>query len=489
MPLQHERPRPRSRQPYRTCPPSPGPTSAFLPGVRHLNNGLTTTCQALLNVLQQGIQHHPKRISAAIAAVLLTGGGGAFAVAQLAPDPADLPVTTLTEPVASLASDLALPDLLEAPAFTLYRSAHVRRDDSAESLLQRLGIADPQASGFLRADALVRDNLLGRTGRQLTAEATDDHRLLRLTARWASDDSDDFQRLVVERASDGNFAARIESAPLNVGTRLAGGIIQSSLFAATDANAIPDSVAIQLAEIFSGEIDFRRALRKNDSFSIVYETLEADGEPLRTGRILSAEFHNNGTTHDAVWFQEAGSDKGSYYTLAGNSMRRAYLSTPVAFTRISSNFAMRLHPIHNTWRAHKGTDLAAPHGTTVRTIGDGVVDFAGWQNGYGNVVYVKHSNQHTTVYAHLSRVNVKKGARVTQGDQIGAVGATGWATGPHLHFEFRVDGQQVDPMQMARKSEAAKPISTAAQSAFKQVAQQMRIELNAAQTIVQAKAD
>ena len=454
-----------------------------------MNNGLTTACLVLLNQLKQSVQKHPKRITAAVATLLLTGGGGAFAVASFAPDPADLPVRTVTQAVQSLAADEPLSSLVDIPQYALYRSDVTRSADTAESILQRLGVADPAASAFLRSDANVRQNLLGRTGRSMSAETTDDHRLTRLTARWAPDDSESFKRLVVERQQDGSFASRIETAPLTVGSRLAGGIIRSSLFAATDAANIPDAVAVQLAEVFSGDIDFRRALRKEDRFSVVYETLEADGEPLRSGRVLSAEFHNGDKTHSAVWFQEPGATKGSYYTLDGESMRRAYLSSPVEFSRVSSGFAMRFHPIHKTWRAHLGTDFAAPTGTSVRTVGDGVVDFAGVQNGYGNVVHIKHRNQHVTVYAHLSRIDVRKGESVEQGQKIGAVGSTGWATGPHLHFEFRVAGEHKDPMVIARQSEAAQPVSAAARPAFDRLAGNMRVQLSSAAQILQASAE
>ena len=149
-------------------------------------------------------------------------------------------------------------------------------------------------------------------------ETTDDHRLLRITARWTTDEESSFQRLVVEKSPDG-FVSRVESAPLTTSSRLAGGTVRSTLFAATDAASIPDGVAVQLAELFSGDIDFRKSLRQGDRFSVVYESLEADGEPLRSGRLLSAEFHNNGKTHQAVWFQAKGS-KGA--PLSRDSRRR-----------------------------------------------------------------------------------------------------------------------------------------------------------------------
>ncbi|WP_367066245.1 peptidoglycan DD-metalloendopeptidase family protein [Oryzisolibacter sp. LB2S] len=454
-----------------------------------MTNGLTTAGLLLLSQLKQTIQQHPKRITAAVATLLLTAGGGAFAVASLAPDPAELPVNIVSQVVPSLAGEAQLSALVDMPPFALYRSDTSRSSDTAESLLQRMGIADPAAAAFLRGNALVRDQLLGRAGRALSAETTDDHRLTRLTARWAPAEGDEFQRLVVERTKDGGFASRIETAKLTVGTRLAGGVIRSSLFAATDEARIPDAVAVQLADVFSGSIDFSRALRKNDRFSVVYETLEADGEPLRSGRLLSAEFQNGDKSYDAIWFQPPGAAKGSYYTLDGRSMRRAYLTSPVEFSRVSSGFAMRMHPIHKTWRAHLGTDFAAPTGTAVRTVGDGVVDFAGVQNGYGNVVYVKHANEHVTVYAHLSRIDVRKGETLEQGQKIGAVGATGWATGPHLHFEFRVAGEHRDPMTIAQQSEAAQPVPAAARQAFNRLAAGMRVQLSSAAQIMQASAE
>ena len=441
---------------------------------------------ALFARLTHSVQKHPKRITATVATLLLTGGGGAFAVASLTPDPADLPVRQITYAVESLAQNPVL-DALQAPGFSLFRSDQTRSSDTAESLLQRMGVADPAAAAFLRSNTPVRQNLLGRAGRSVSAETTDDHRLLRLTARWAQEDSDHFSRLVVERSGE-QFTSRIETAPLTSGSRLAGGVIRSSLFAATDAANIPDSVAVQLAEVFSGNIDFHRALRKGDRFSVVYETLEADGEPLRSGRVLSAEFQNNGKTHQALWFQEPSTAKGAYYTLDGESMRRAYLTSPVEFSRVSSGFKMRFHPILQKWRAHLGTDFAAPTGTAVRTVGDGVVAFAGVQNGFGNVVFVKHRNQHETVYAHLNRIDVKRGQSVEQGQTIGTVGSTGWATGPHLHFEFRVNGQQQDPQDIAQRSEAAAPVSKAARPAFDRLAANMRVQLSAAALVQQASA-
>jgi murein DD-endopeptidase MepM/ murein hydrolase activator NlpD len=169
-----------------------------------------------------------------------------------------------------------------------------------------------------------------------------------------------------------------------------------------------------------------------------------------------------------VWFQEPGK-KGGYFTLEGQSLRRAYLASPMPYSRRTSGFGIREHPIFHTQRAHLGVDYAAPTGAPVIAVGDGIVEQAGFQNDFGNMVVVKHSALHSTVYAHLSRIHVRKGQAVRQGDSVGAVGETGWATGPHLHFEFRVNGRHVDPMTLAVQAEAA-PVSTQAREQFNQSA-------------------
>jgi murein DD-endopeptidase MepM/ murein hydrolase activator NlpD len=200
---------------------------------------------------------------------------------------------------------------------------------------------------------------------------------------------------------------------------------------------------------------------------------------LRSGRVVSAEFVNNGKTHQAFWFKEARAKEGGYFNAEGVSLRRSYLASPLAFSRVTSGFKMRFHPILQTWRAHLGVDYAAPTGTPVRSVGQGVVDVAGTQNGFGNVVIVKHTNGQSTVYAHLSRIAVRAGQRVAQGETLGAVGATGWATGPHLHFEFRVNGQHKDPLTMARQSDVVE-VSAAARAEFMRHATAAKVDLAAA---------
>jgi murein DD-endopeptidase MepM/ murein hydrolase activator NlpD len=431
------------------------------------------------------LARYPKHVAAVLASTLLGAGGATYALATLAPDPANLTVQEILEVVRLPEQGAILAQ--KGPELTLFRSDITRSTDTADSLLRRLGVDDPAAANFLRTDPVAR-LLLGRSGRNINAETTDQNTLRKLSARWSPEDDGQFKRLVIELSPTG-FISRLETAALTASTRLASGTIQSSLFAATDEARIPDAIAIQVAEMFAGDIDFHRALRKGDRFSVVYETLEGDGEPLRSGRVLSAEFVNSGKSFQAMWFRETGAaTKGGYYTLDGQSLRRAYLASPMEFSRVTSGFKMRFHPILQTWRAHLGVDYAAPTGTLVRSVGDGNVEFAGVQNGFGNVVIVRHRNQHTTVYAHLSRILVHKGQNVTQGQNVGAVGATGWATGPHLHFEFRVNGQHHDPMTIARQSESV-PVSATARPSFNQAAATTRVALAGAASIQRSTAD
>lgn len=426
--------------------------------------------------------------------MLLGTGVTAFGVAPLAPDASELPITQVLESVQTLPIQPQT-DALSDFRFSLFRTDNTRSSDTMDAVLRRLNIDDAAAASFLRTDSTAQAILAGRAGRRITAETTDGHRLLKLSMRLQTEDETLFRRLVIERNAYGQgFSSRVESAPYVSSARLSSGTIQSSLFAATDEAHIPDPVAVQMAEIFSGDIDFRRALRKGDRFNVVYETLEADGEAVRTGRVLSAEFVNDGKSFQAMWFQPPGRDaagqpqKGGYYTLDGQSLRRAFLSSPVEFSRISSGFSMRFHPILQKWRAHLGTDFAATTGTPARTVGDGTVEFAGVQNGYGNVVFIKHRNGNETVYAHLSKINVQRGQSVSQGQTIGLVGATGWATGPHLHFEFRVNGEQQDPMKIAQQSNTI-PVPAASMPLFRQLASSVKDQLQAAATITQTRAE
>ena len=439
----------------------------------------------------QSIHRHPKRLAAAIAVALLTMGGGAFAIASIESNSNDVVVREILE-------DLALPQIasgqqafaaMPVVPLTLFRTTTTRANDTAETLLKRLGLFDSAAAAYVRSNKTLHQMLVGRTGRFISVETNGNRSLLKLTARWVETDADTtFQRLTIER-SDGDFVSRIETAPLVPVHALGSATISSSLFAATDEANIPDAVAVQLAEIFSGQIDFHRALRKGDRLSVVYEDLQADGESMRSGKVLSTEFVNNGKSNQAILYQEAGAIKGNYYNFDGNSLRKAFLASPLEFTRMSSGYGIRVHPITKDKKAHKGIDYAAPTGTPVRTVGDGVVEFAGTQRGYGNVIEIKHRADMTTVFAHLSRIDVQKGQKVEQGDKIGAVGSTGFSTGPHLHFEFRVDGEHRDPLTLVAEGGGAAPLSAAAKADFDKTSFFMRSQLTQAASVRLARAE
>ncbi len=327
------------------------------------------------------------------------------------------------------------------------REERIQRSDTVASLLAKLGVTDREALAFVlqNRDAQAISRQL-RPGKTVTAKTGEGGKLLALYFPLNTKDA----MLMVER-TDSGFAASEQALKLATQTHLRSGEITSSLYEATDAAGIPDAIATQLAEIFSGDIDFYRDLRKGDRFSIVYESATHNGQHIRSGRILAAEFINNNRTYKAFWFQtEAGRD--SYYTANGQSLRKAFLRSPLEFSRVTSGFSnARRHPILQTMRAHKGIDYGAPTGTRVRAVSDAVVEFAGVQRGYGNLIILKHRSAYSTAYGHLNGFaqGIRKGARVSQGDTIGFVGQTGMATGPHLHYEFRIDGRQVNPTTVA----------------------------------------
>jgi murein DD-endopeptidase MepM/ murein hydrolase activator NlpD len=451
-----------------------------------LDRALSTAASATVRF----IGRHPKTLTSLLVSGMMGFGVAAFGIAPIAPDAADLPRRLVTEIVTpeDVGSQL---EALASHSLALYRSDLTRNADTVDSLLARLNVADAAAAAFLRSDKTARKLLEGRAGKMVQARTSESGVLEELVARYPAEAAEQFgthfSRLKVSR-TNGAFSATVEVAALDTQVKLGSGTIRSSLFAATDEARIPDPIASQMAEVFSTDIDFHRELRKGDTFSVIYEALTADGEVITwnqaSGRVLASEFVNNGRSYSAVWFKDGATGKGSYYGFDGQSKRRAFLASPMEFSRVTSSFSMRFHPILKNWRAHLGTDYGAPTGTAVRSVGDGVVEFAGWQNGYGNVVQLRHSNDRSTLYGHLSRIDVRKGERVEQGQRIGAVGATGWATGPHLHFEFKVKGQHQDPQVIAKTSEAV-TLSAASQAQFAELARQARSQLQSAEFAAQ----
>ncbi|OGS90261.1 MAG: peptidase M23 [Gallionellales bacterium GWA2_60_18] len=368
---------------------------------------------------------------------------------------------------------LARPLPVATPQATFWHSEQVQRGDTADDLLRRLNVEDASASAWLRTAADAASFRSLAPGREVQAETDAAGNLVSL--RYPDKDG---AQTVIEKQQD-VFSANTMPALLETRLAARSAEITSSLYGATDAAGIPDAVANQLAELFGGDIDFHHDLRKGDRFTVVYETLYSNGAPLRTGRIQAAEFVNQGHTYRAVYF-ENGAQRGDYYTPEGKSVRKAFLRSPIEFSRVSSGFTRsRFHPVLNKWRSHKGVDFAAASGTRVKATADGTVALVGRQGGYGNVIMINHQGRFTTVYGHLSAFarGLHKGRRVTQGEVIGYVGMTGLASGPHLHYEFKVDGQQRDPLRIALPD--ASPVASADRAAFQSAASDLiaRLEL------------
>ncbi|HXQ31576.1 MAG TPA: M23 family metallopeptidase [Steroidobacteraceae bacterium] len=349
----------------------------------------------------------------------------------------------------------------------------VRRNDTLDSIFKRLQLSIEdlatvrslpgirQSLDFLKPGDVVQ--LVSLNG-ELTA-----------LERRVSDTA----TLSVRREVDGEFAANIIENTLEVRTEPLRGLITSSLFKTVNDLGASDQVALQLAEVFRYDIDFAQELQPGDSFTIVLEKVWRDGAFLRDGEIVAAEFVNNGRTYRAVRYQLP-DGRREYYTPDGRSLRKAFLLAPVQFSRISSGFGLRWHPVLNRMRAHRGIDYAAPVGTPIRAAGDGRVTFRGVQGGYGNVVMLAHSGGIETVYGHMSRFapGLFVGKRLKQGELVGYVGMTGLATGPHLHYEYRVGGVHRNPASI--KTLPAEPITPALRGDFDTKARTLLAGLDAA---------
>lgn len=356
------------------------------------------------------------------------------------------PAQIVTHPVVeSLRAPVA--ETSELGDLPFVQEVRLQSGDTAQSIFRRLRIQDAEALEFLTQSEEGKQALRQlRAGRAVTAVIHSDGRLASLSLPISSNGD----RTVIERGPDDRLAVRdTPDGALSTLVEMRSGIIRSSLFAATDAADLPDEVANKLVELFGTEIDFHTDLRKGDRFNVIYEAIYDRGTPVRTGRVLAAEFVNQGKSHVVVLHQRA--DKEQYYTADGRSLGQAFLRSPLEFSRVTSSFGGRIHPILNRPRDHKGVDFGAPTGTPVKATSDGVVDYVGTQRGYGNLIVLQHRGKIATAYAHLNGFarNLKQGQSVSQGDLIGYVGSTGMSTGPHLHYEVRINGEAHDPMTVA----------------------------------------
>ena len=357
------------------------------------------------------------------------------------------------------------------PQTLTYTTFTVKSGDSLSVLFKRAGLSDRDLYELIDQAPEARALRRIMPGNEITFGLTPEGELEELVYQ-----RDLLRSLRFARQDDAFASEELERTPdVQIAYRRA--TIDSSLFLAGQRAGMTDNLTMELAGIFGWDIDFILDIRRGDTFSVLFEEHFLDGEKIGNGPILAAEFTNRGKTFRAVRYVSAEGD-ANYFTPEGRSMRRAFLRTPVEFTRISSPFnPNRRHPVLNTIRAHKGTDYAAPRGTPVKASGDGRIKLAGRKGGYGNTVIIQHGQTYETLYAHLNAFhrNIRSGVRVKQGQIIGYVGSTGLATGPHLHYEFYVNGSVRNPVTVELPQAESVPSSELAR--FKSQVQPIMAEL------------
>lgn len=379
-----------------------------------------------------------KHLFLALAAIPFLGVVAAFGTAPDTPTE-ELVRTTVVEEV-----EIPQIQATDSGAFDFWREERIGRGDTLQGLLTRLGVDGEETRQTLAAARGTPSFGHLIPGRSVLARVTSGGQLL--SFRYLVSDD----KLVTITRTGGQFQASEQAVVLEARQVMRSGAIESSLFGATDAADIPDRIASEMAEALSADIDFHKDLRRGDHFSVVYEAFYLDGQLIKSGRLLATEFTNQGKAYQAIYFKDAQGREG-YFNEAGQSLKRAFLKSPMPFSRVSSGFTTaRFHPVLQIWRAHKGIDYAAPTGAPIRAVADAKVEFLGRQGGYGNLIVLKHQGTYSSAYGHLSRFDksVKRGGRVNQGQIIGYVGSTGLASGPHLHYEFRVNGVQKNPLAL-----------------------------------------
>ena len=394
-----------------------------------------------------------KQLTVAVGTVFTLGMAAAMGVA---------PRNAFDDPLAPrVLQPLRMPDvreqldkLAESEDGSVYvREERMQRGDTIAALLRRLGIDDPDAQAFIVKNPTARGLFNLNPGQSVQAEIDERNLLVSLQANLGGD-AGASRELVIERVApkkdgdDYTYRARVATVDNDLHYEMASGAIEANgFFKSMDAASVPDEVVSQMISIFSGVIDFHHDIARGDRFRIVYEAGFRDGAFVRNGRVVAVELINRNTLYQALWYAPNDGEPGAYYTFDGRSMKRPFLRSPVEFSRVSSGFGGRDHPLHHKWAQHKGVDFAAPQGTKVFASGEGVVDFVGQQNGYGNIIVLQHAGGYSTYYAHLSGfAGIREGQHISQGQVIGYVGSTGWATGTHLHYEFRYNDVPQNPL-------------------------------------------
>ena len=341
-----------------------------------------------------------------------------------------------------------------------HREVIVAKGDTLSTLFEKVGLPATSVHEILASDKQAKQFSQLKRGQKLEFELSPDGQLTNLHSKL-----NDVESISLTRNDKGYTFNRITAKP-TVRSAYVHGVINSSLSQSAARAGLSHSLTMDMASVFGYDVDFAQDIRQGDEFDVIYEQKVVNGKAVGNGPILSARFTNRGKTYTAVRYTNK-QGNSSYYTADGNSMRKAFIRTPVDFARISSKFSMgRKHPILNKIRAHKGVDYAAPRGTPIKAAGDGKVLLAGRRGGYGNTVVLQHGNTYTTLYGHMQGFakGVKTGGTVKQGQVIGYIGTTGLSTGPHLHYEFQVNGVHVDPL--GQKLPMADPIAKAERARF-----------------------
>lgn len=361
----------------------------------------------------------------------------------------------------------------EAPPADPYtKLITVANGDTLSTVFQKAGLTPTHLHEALNSSNDAKRFGQLKVGQVLEVKLTQDGGLQHLQSKLS-----DLETITLAKTDKGFDFKRDITQP-TIRTAYAHGVIDSSLFLSAKRAGLSHNMTMDLANVFGYDIDFAQDIREGDEFEVIYEQKVVNGKPVGSGNILAARFVNRGKPFTAVRYtSKQGST--SYYTADGNSMRKAFIRTPVDFARISSRFSVgRFHPILNKIRAHKGVDYAAPRGTPIKAAGDGRVQLAGRRGGYGNTIIIQHNKTYTTLYGHMQGFakGIKTGSMVKQGQVIGYIGTTGLSTGPHLHYEFQVNGVHVDPL--SQKLAMADPISGPDKTRFMQMSKPLMAQMD-----------
>ena len=426
------------------------------------------------------LRAHPRRLAAGVGGALLLSSAGAYALVEAQPPlpPRSTIATALDNGVRSQSEALAAADMAYA------YSTSVRRQDTVQQLLRRLGVTDPAAITQLGQEPRFRALVAaGAAPEPVRAQVNAQGELLQLAAVLPLPggtnpyDTPAWRELLVRPGAGGALEISTRERRLETRTRLASVPVRGALTTALSRSGVPASVGAQLVKVFAPQVDLRRSLRKGDQVALVYDMQVLDGRELRPGRLLAAEIRSRGVVRQAVWFAARGDAQGGYYTPAGQGLEKTWAASPLPGAKITSPFGMRTHPVRGSREMHEGVDFAAPIGTPVPSVAEGRVKFAGTQTGYGQVIKIAHPGGFETVYAHLSSIAVKPGQTVSEGQRIGKTGNSGMSTGPHLHFEFHAAGRLVDPVRMASYVPQGKPLPVGEKAAFFAATAVMRTQL------------